>query len=306
MKKLGFTLVAVFSGTMFVSAQQPMPLKTPDAAAENRRMMRQREESNRRFDTLRISGGNTRYNNLRRTDVIQTISNLYRKPTKSESELLAPDKEDLKQYAQLLRQPNSGLQKLIADNDCDENTNILNASDNCLKYSMPGGGSSYSFRIQNYRIRRLADLTYTDNSFQSLGVFAHSILVNVGDIPFDQISLQTKGLEFLNDFQTISDFDKAKEIDRQINDGFEKDGFVYRRGLSAQANTTYILRSIAYRGSYYRTLDGFVYDELYFDKRMDVTVAFRIVRRDEEGITIIWKKLLEKDSPKVKRKNNQD
>ena len=66
------------------------------------------------------------------------------------------------------------------------------------------------------------------------------------------------------------------------------------------------MRSIAYKGSYYRAIDGFLYDELDFDKRKDVTVAFRIIRRDEESVTIIWKQLAEKDSPKVKRKDKED
>lgn len=311
MKKIMFLAVVIFSGLISVSAQQPtprstpIPQRTPNPAEETRRTIRQQEDANVRFDALRNSG-NRSGNNVSRTIAIQNITNIYRKPTKDEFGLLVPNKEDLKKYAQFLRQSNTGLLKLIADKGCAENTNIVNASEVCLKYSMPGAGSSFSFRTANYRIRRLSDLTYTDDSFQSLGILAHAILVNVGDIPLEQISLQTKGLTFLNDFQTVTDFDKAKEIDRQFIEGIEKDGFVYRRGLFAKENTTYILRSIAYRGNYYRAIDGVLYDELDFDKRKDVTIAFRIIRRDEESVTIIWKQLAEKDSPKVKRKNKED
>ena len=311
MKKIMSLAVVIFSVIISVSAQQPtppstpVPQRTPDQAEETRRMIRQQEETNRRFDELRNSG-NRANNNLSRTLAIQNINNIYRKPTKNEFELLAPNKEDLKKYAQFLRQSNTGLLKLIDDQGCAENTIVVNASEDCLKYSMPGAGSSYSFRTENYRIRRLSDLTYTDDSFQSSGILAHAMLVNVGDIPLEQISLQTKGLKFLTEFQTVTDFDKAKEIDRQFFQGIEKDGFVYRRVLYAKENTTYILRSIAYKGSYYRAIDGFLYDELDFDKRKDVTVAFRIIRRDEESVTIIWKQLAEKDSPKVKRKDKED
>ena len=311
MKKVLFFAFFIFSGFISVFAQQPTPSntpvsqRTPDPAAETRRMIRQQEETNRRFDALR-NGGNRANNNLSRTLAIQNINNIYRKPTKNEIELLAPNKEDLKKYAQFLRQSNTGLLKLIADKGCAENTIIVNASEDCLKYSMPGAGSSFSFRTANYRIRRLSDLTYTDDSFQSSGILAHAILVNVGDIPLEQISLQTKGLKFLTEFQTVTDFDKAKEIDRQFIEGIEKDGFIYRRGLFAKENTTYILRSIAYRGNYYRAIDGFLYDELDFDKRKDITIAFRIIHRDEESVTIIWKQLAEKDAPKVKRKNKED
>ena len=206
MKTVIFLAFFIFGGTMSVSAQQPTPSNTPvpqitpNPAEETRRMIRQQEETNRRFDALR-NGGNRANNNLSRTLAIQNINNIYRKPTKNEFELLAPNKEDLKKYAQFLRQSNTGLLKLIADQGCAENTNVLDVSEVCLKYSMPGAGSSYSFRTENYRIRRLSDLTYADDSFQSLGILAHAILVNVGDIPLEQISLQTKGLKFLTEFK---------------------------------------------------------------------------------------------------------
>ena len=201
MKTFIFLAFFIFSGIMSVFAQQPtppstpVPQRTPDPAEATRRMIRQQEETNRRFDALRNSS-NRANNNVSRTIAIQNITNIYRKPTKDEFGLLAPNKEDLKEYAQFLRQSNTGLLKLIADKGCAENTNIVNASEVCLKYSMPGAGSSFSFRTANYRIRRLSDLTYTDDSFQSLGILAHAIIVNVGDIPLEQISLQTKGLNF--------------------------------------------------------------------------------------------------------------
>ena len=207
MKKVIFIAFFIFSGILTAFAQQPtppstpVPQRTPNQAEETRRMIRQQEETNRRFDELRNSG-NRANNNLSRTLAIQNINNIYRKPTKNEFELLAPNKEDLKKYAQFLRQSNTGLLKLIDDQGCAENTIVVNASEDCLKYSMPGAGSSYSFRTENYRIRRLSDLTYTDDSFQSSGILAHAMLVNVGDIPLEQISLQTKGLKFLTEFQT--------------------------------------------------------------------------------------------------------
>lgn len=307
MKNIIFLAFFILCGILFVPGQQPTPVPqpTPNPVEETLRRIRQTQISNSRLESMR-NGGRRTNNSWSRTLTIQKIHNIYRKPTKNEFKLLATNKEDEKKYAQFLRQSNTGLLKLITDKGCDENTNILNASEDCLKYSMPGAGSSYSFRTENYRIRRLSDLTYTENSFQSLGILGHAILVNIGDIPIDQISLQTKGLKFLTDFETVTDFDKAREIDRQFFKGVEKDGFIYRRGLSAKENTTYVLRSIAYRGNYYRTIDGVLYDELDFDKRKDIIVAFRIISRDENGLTIIWKQLAEKNTPKVNRLNKKD
>lgn len=66
------------------------------------------------------------------------------------------------------------------------------------------------------------------------------------------------------------------------------------------------MRSIPYKDNYYRAIDGFLYDELDFDKRKDITITFRIVHHDEESVTIIWKQLAEKDAPKVKKIHKED
>ena len=151
MKKVIFFAFFIFSAIMSVSAQQPtprstpIPQRTPNPAEETRRTIRQQEDANVRFDALR-NGGNRSGNNVSRTIAIQNITNIYRKPTKNEFGLLAPNKEDLKKYAQFLRQSKTGLLKLIADKGCAENTNIVNASEDCLKYSMPGAGSSQPVR----------------------------------------------------------------------------------------------------------------------------------------------------------------
>jgi hypothetical protein len=167
---------------------------------------------------------------------------------------------------------------------------------------MPGAGSSFSFRVETYRIPRLADLTFTDNSFQASGVFLHGIFVNIGDVPLENITLQTNGINYLADFQPEIDYEKAKELDRQLIEGIRQGDFLYRRGLYIVENTTFALRSIAYEGDYYRSIGGITYNELDFDKRRDIIVVFRIVEKDSAGnVTILWKKLQEKESPKIKK-----
>lgn len=236
----------------------------------------------------------------------KNISPLYRKPSKKELQMVAPRAELFEKYAEFLRQPNTGLIKLIDDKGCAENTKVVVASEDCLKYTMPGAGSSYSFRTENYRIPRLADLTFTDNSFQATGVLLHGIFVKIGDVPLENVTLESAGLKYLVEFQPEVDYDKAKQIDERLSKGIEQDGFIYRRGFYAVEDMTYVLRSIAYDGKYMRAVGGITYNELNFDKRKDIIVAFRIVDKDAEGsVTILWKELQEKDSPSVKRNGNE-
>jgi hypothetical protein len=234
----------------------------------------------------------------------KNVEPLYRKPTAKELKAVEPSRELLDRYADFLRRPDTGLTKLIDDKGCAKNTKIVVATDECLKYTMPGAGSSFSFRTQNYRIPRLADLTFTDRSFQAAGVLLHGIFVNLGDVPLEEISLQTRGLKYLVDFKPEPDYQSGKKIDQQLTQGVRADGFLYRRGLYIVENTTFALRSVAYGGKYFRAVRELTYNEFDYDKRRDVIVVFRIVEKDEAGnVTILWKQLQEKDAPAVKRKN---
>ncbi len=305
MKKIFLLMIIMFGGILFAQAQQstpqPTPQNTPTPAQNIERELRQERENNARFDVLRNGRRNIENRNLK-VFTIQNIEPLYREPSKKELKIITPDPSDFQKFAGFLEQSNTGLTKLVEDFGCTENTKILVATEECLKYSMPGAGASFSFRVNNYRMRRLADVTFVNNSFQGLGVLAHSIFVNIGDVPLEKVTLQTNGLKYLADFQPETDFKEAKKIDLSLIDGVEKNGFVYRRSLPALDNTTYILRSIAYKGIFIRSVGGYVYNELDFDKRKDIIVAFRIVNRNKDGIiTILWKELNRKDAPKVKQ-----
>lgn len=310
MKNSILFLFMVFGGIVYSNAQQtnPQPTpRTPTAAEETQRMIRQNEETNRRFEALRSTGEyNRRISNSTRTAALQSISAIYRKPTKEEAKLLAPEKEDVKKYAPFLRGDETGLTKLMLDRGCAEYTSVFNASEECRKYTMPGAGSSFSFRTENHRIRRLADLNYRESGFYAPGILSHSILVNIGDVPLEQVTPQTDGLKFLYDFETVTEFEKAREIDTRLIGGIENGGFRYSRNAGASENATYVLRVVAYRGNYYRAVQKFVYDELDFDERRDVTVAFRIVRRDADSVTILWKILTNQKSPAIKKPDQDE
>ena len=244
---------------------------------------------------------------LRRSTFQKEIESTYRKPSKKELKLVEPSRELFDKYAGFLRQSNTGLTKLIADKGCSENTKVVVATEDCLKYTLPGAGSSFSFRAETYKIPRLADLTLTDKSFQATGILMHGILVNIGDMLLEDVSLQTKGMKFLTDFQPEPDFEKGKLLGAKLVEGIESDGFLYRRGLFIVENTTFVLRSIAYGGNSFRSVAGITYNEFEFDKRKDVIIAFRIVEKDAEGnVTILWKQLQEKLSPDIKKSKSAE
>ena len=253
------------------------------------------------MSVLSVNGQYSRTGN-KQFIITQQVRNLYRKPNKKERKLLAPRIEDQQKYAGFLRQPDTGLIKLMPDLGCGENPDVLVATDICQQYTMPGGGSAYSFRKENYRLWRLADILHKDGIIHAVGARSQGILVTLGDVPLESISLGTEGLKFLTDFEPKTEFEEAKKQNHKMLKGITYDGFYYRKALRAVENTTYVLRSVAYRGRFYRSILGVVYNELDYDKRRDVIVAFRIVRQDKTdgSITLLWRTLANEKSPKLK------
>lgn len=238
---------------------------------------------------------------LRLTVLHKYADPLYRKPTKDELQLVAPDPSLFERYREFLTRPYAGLFKLVPDAGCADNSKVLAASEECMKFTFPGAGNSYSFRTKNYRIRNLSDLTFSDSHLIVTGTLTHGVLVDLGDVPLESISLQSAGLDYLVEFQPSAGFKEANTMLESLDNGIQRDGFLYTRSLPAIENNTYALRSIAYRGRVMNAVKGIPYNELDFDKRRDIIVVFRIVQRDPDGgISILWNQLSDKEAPKIK------
>lgn len=235
------------------------------------------------------------------------VDELYRKPTKKELLTVAVDQDLVSKYADFLNQDNTGIIRLLNDAGCAKNSTVISASDDCLKRTMPGSGSSFSFREETYRIPRLADLSLSDNNFFVSGEWLHGLMVSIGDIALEKVDTKTVGLQYLNEFQPASEYESAKKIDYRIADGIKQGNFLYARSAVVRENETYLLRSVAYRGRIRKTAEGFIYNELDYDKRKDIIVAFRVARRHSDGsVTILWKEISSKQSPKILRRDERD
>ena len=238
---------------------------------------------------------------LRQLIIQKYAQPLYRKPSELELESIEPDPEIKRQYKQFLARKNTGIFRLVADAGCSENAKVISASEACLKYTMPGSGNSFSFRTANYRIRHLSDLMLSAQNFYIPGILMHGMMTRLGDVPIDTVTLQTAGIDFLTEFKATSDYERAKAIEEVVLKGLERNGFVYARSYPVSENSTYAMRIIAYDGKVLRAVPGAHYDEMDFDRRRDMVVAFRVVNKDPEGgVTIVWVELSNVDSPKLK------
>lgn len=232
---------------------------------------------------------------------------LYRKPTGKELRELAPDAALVAKYRIFLQRPDSGIFKLVPDAGCADNSKVVNASEQCLKYTIPGAANSFSFRTENYRIRHLADLTYSKGELTISGILMHGLMVDLGDTPLEGISLQSPKLKYIADFQPSGDFQQALEVNNALVRGVTDEGLLYRRSLPVVVGHTYVLRAVAYQGKVMKSVRGADYNELDFDKRRDVITAFRVVDIAGDGtVTIVWNTLRTLPSRKLKMPSKSD
>lgn len=236
-----------------------------------------------------------------REHTLREVRELYRKPTKKELALVEVNQEDAAKYAGFLKQNNTGISRLMPDLGCNELLKKKTDNEMCEKFTMPGGGSAFSFRKENYQFWELADLLFDGKNFYSLGGLSQGFLVSLGEIPLSEITLQTEELKSVVDYIPATNMDGAVEQNKKFAAGVKAGKFFYSKALSADLNSTYVLRSVAYKGEVMREFKRIPYNELDFDERKDVIVAFQLIRKDtDESVTILWKKLRETDSPKLK------
>jgi hypothetical protein len=211
-------------------------------------------------------------------------------------------------YKQFLKQSKTGFNTLIKDGVClDKEAKPSQSAESCLSERLAGRGSHFSFRHKGYVFPGWADLGFTKDWLFSAGYLTQSIFVELGDVPIENVNLQSAGVSFLNGFvpaQTLEEADKQRgELEKGVKEG----DFFYFLAVKAVPGRTYALRSIAYQGRFVKVFPisgsgGKVkIDLLEGDERKDVTVVFRVVGTDESGnLQIVWKELQAKSSPKLK------
>jgi hypothetical protein len=210
-----------------------------------------------------------------RSKTIKDIDSIRKQIAEKEKLFLSPSAEDLAACAEFLKQPKTGLIRLLPKGLYKD---IL---------LLPGGGASYSFarltyedgyhsdlEIQkapknDYGVSRLLDHNFLSGFVNS----SYGLLTVLGDIPLEKVTLDHVGVKFLLTYDPPSTALEASKEKRRAIDGIVKDGYIYRLKASVIPNSTYLLRSIDFDQS-------------------DVLMAFRVVRREVDGsVVILWKML---------------
>ena len=212
---------------------------------------------------------------------------------------------DLDRYGALLAQPNTGIFKLFPDTGC-LSKNVIRVGGDCDKF-VPLS-SSFTFRTNNYGDEVYHDIRFERDQILNHSFFSQGILSSIGDADIGDVDLNNPAVKFLTDYTEDIDAKSAAEHAKQFQKGVESGGFTYSDSVAVKEDSTYILRTIAYRLenslrpiSESSTMNEMMFHSLSMDKRLDVIVVFRILGKDENGgVTIVWKELARKDAGKIK------
>ena len=215
------------------------------------------------------------------------------------------NRADLSVYESFLKSPDTGIFKLLPFAECSPFNNTAKAKSSgksnreeslrqhrCNEENeiIKNFANAYSFRDKKNTSWDLSDIAFEKNFIVGTKSAVQTILVDLGDVALENLTLDSEGMTYLVDFKSGETVEEIMNQYEEIKKGITIGKYKYGKWLSAQENKTFALRSIAYESK--ATLVG---------KPDDVIVGFRIIRREEDGtVTILWKELSRKNGIKIK------
>lgn len=303
--RMQFVISALLAVYIISAHAQNPPGPTPieDTAGQ---IQRQRERINNSIVTARGAEENAR-RSARPPE--SGPPGLSPKDRKKLAAIKSPKDEDIAANKEFLKQPRTGIVRLLPYQAC-ESRYVVRVDRECE--GVIPGSSAYRFRKNGVS----DDIVFKDGHLIADGFFTNSIMTSLGDLSLDQVSLQTPGMEFVKDYVPATEISEITKQYLQLARGIPHGKNTYSNHFAVAAGGVYALRLIAYRNGnndekkmvfYARHADvSMVDDDIPFfwrvqeDTRIDLTVAFRVIRKDPDGsVTLLWKELERKEPPKI-------
>jgi hypothetical protein len=216
-----------------------------------------------------------------RDELLIEIANKRAELQKLETAFLSPAEEDREAYAEFLKQPHTGLIRLLPREKYDSD---VYSSKIVKSLTIRGGGAYYSFARLTHEYGYGSDIALESGY---LSMADYGMLTKLGDVPLEEITLEHPGARFMAAFNPPGEESKARlEYQRFAGPGTTIHNELYQGRVPVEVNKTYLLRSISY-------------------DRSDILVSFRVIRKDSDGSVIIaWKLLKNYPKPAFARNNN--
>lgn len=304
MNKAIWLFCSIFCFGSITSAQYPSSvyitrsgIPRTAAAVEAMKRVYDQERSNARFDRLQ------NLNSQQHVGGFAPFDDGFSVKAKS---YLKPSAERRSQYAGILKMPNAGMIVLVPEIDClpeqDKKANVKELVKACPSHFVIGHARYYSFRKKDYSGPTRADVGISGDWILSLGALNQGILVNLGDVPLEGLTLTSKGIDFLDHFVPATDPTIADQQLKEYEVGVVNGGLIYQHMLPIEVGKTYGLRVIAYKTDLVSEVKFgqtiLKIEPFSGDLREDLIVVFQIVNHDPKtGVTLLWRQLSKKESP---------
>jgi hypothetical protein len=220
-----------------------------------------------------------------REDVLRQIEDKRAELQKLEEQFLAPSQEDRNGYAEFLRQPDTGLIRLLPREVYESDTYKSNKK----TLTVRGGGAYYSFARLTHEYGYGSDIEL-QQGYLSVGFAGadYGMLTELEDVSIAEITADHPAVRFMSEYAVPNQEPRARSEYRRFATGATIDAAIYKTHLPAKVHSTYLLRSINYSDS-------------------DVLVAFYVVRKDTDGSLIIaWKLLKKYPKPELARNSKPE
>ncbi|MBL8206371.1 MAG: hypothetical protein JNM09_19190 [Blastocatellia bacterium] len=244
----------------------PTQAQTTEQTAEEAARERQRSETWMRNTNLKVPP-RTKQNDAEQPVLVQSEDQLSSKQKKR----LEPAAEDHQAYAAFLRQPETGIFKLLS-----ATTSKIVHAKNAVDISLPllGGGAYYSFTKRKHDLTDWAEIRRREGEIEAgFSNLTMGFVTLLGDVPLDALTLNSPGVRHVADFVPATEYDAANAQYQQSAYGLRLDGFIFKSAQPMLVNYSYVLRSIRFGAA-------------------DQLIVLRVIRQDADGVaTIIWKRL---------------
>lgn len=213
-----------------------------------------------------------------REQVLRQIESKRAELTALEDKLLAPSEEDLSSYAEFLKQPDTGLIRLLPREDYDSYVKDKKT------LTLRGGGAFYSFATSTHEYGGGNEIGLERGYINAmLGGASYGAITKLDGARLEDVSTELPAVMFIARYNAVTTEPEARVEQRRFRDGTTIGGLAYKASVPAEVGAVYMLRSVDY-------------------DRSDLLVAFRIVRKDTDGSVIIaWKLLKKYPKPELAR-----
>lgn len=206
---------------------------------------------------------------------------------------IKPPQRYLVQYAEFLKDKGTGLARLRPYSKCDEGITVnVTELERCAdSLKIRGDGSFYSFRNRTNlnESKNFSDIQFADEKFVVGSLTQFGLIRELGtDMSFDSLNIKSDEIDFLLRYKPKYDFREVKLEKERLEKGLIDK---FSSSANLKLNSTYILRSIAYKLPFINFLDD----------RTDIIVAFKVIAQEDDGsVILLWKQIKSKPAKKLK------